>query len=485
MLTPDRLHDYQKQCVRHQLERADSMLWLQPGLGKTIITLTAIVERMRMGGVKKVLVFGPLRVIQSVWEREARKWEHTKHLRFSVMQGAKATRGAALAADADVYLCNYENMNWLAGELHRHYVDKGDHLPFDMVVYDEISKMKNSTSLRMNGGWRDRKGVRVKIVGWRNILTGFRYRVGLTGTPASNGYLDLHGQYLSVDGGARLGERVTHYKDSYFMSDYMGWNYAPTESGKKIIEKKISDITIKMDAANYLDMPKCKTVDIMVDLPPKARKVYDEIEKDLFAQLEDGTELEVFSRSAVSNKVLQCANGNAYLSPGSDEYAVIHDAKLDALEDIIEEAAGAPVLCSYSYKADAERIMERFKKLKPVNLTASKATDTGKIIDQWNSGGIKLLVGHPASVGHGLDGLQDSGSIVVWFGVNWSLELYEQMNCRIDRQGQKRPVTIFRILANDTLDLATADAIERKTGDQNGLKIAMQRYRLRNEVNFY
>ncbi len=495
LLTPQQLFEYQRQCIIHQLNHDHSMLWLGMGLGKTPITLTAIVDRMRAGQVNKTLIFGPLRVIQSVWARESRKWEHTKHLRFSVLHGTREKRSRALFADADIYLINYENMNWLAEQLDHYYISQGKEIPFEMVVYDEVSKLKNSTTLRMAGGNRDRKDKRgenykIKITGWRKLIPLFKYRTGLTGTPASNGYIDLHGQFLAVDGGQRLGEYITHYKDSYFTSDYNGWAYSPTELGKKWIEHKISDITVKMDARDYLDLPDVTVTNMMVELPASARKAYEEVEKNLFTQLDSGSEIEVFSKSSVSNKTLQFCNGSPYLSSESSEFESLHDAKLDALEEVLEEAAGSPVLCSYTFKADAERIMKRFKKYKPVNLTATPSKDTEKIINRWNNGQIKLMVGHPASCAHGLDGLQDSGHILVWFGINWSLELYEQMNGRINRQGQTHPVSIIRILCSDTVDLAVADAIERKNDNQEGLKAALQRYRegrITNdlEVNFF
>lgn len=460
----------------------DSMLWLGMGLGKSIVSLTTIVDRMRAGQVKKTLILGPLRVVQAVWHRECRKWEHTQHLRCSVIHGNKEKRSRALFADADIYLCNYENLNWLAEQLDHYYLSQGRPLPFQMAVYDEVSKLKNSTTKRMGGGKRTRRDeygneYNIKLTGWRKIIPHFKYRVGLTGTPASNGYLDLHGQYLAVDGGKRLGEYITHYKDSYFMSDYNGWNYTPTELGKEWIERHISDITKKMDAKDYLDLPDCKVTNLMVDLPPKARKAYDEVEADMFTQLDNGTEMEVFSRASVSNKTLQFCNGSPYVTAESPEYEALHDAKLDALDEVLEEAGGSPVLCSYTFKSDAERIMKKFKKYKPVNLTETKSKDTEKIVNKWNRGEIKLLIGHPASMGHGIDGLQENGHILVWFGLNWSLELYEQMNGRINRQGQSHPVSIIRILCRDTVDLAVADALERKTDDQEGLKSALQRYR--------
>lgn len=629
LLVPQQLHAYQRECIIHQLSHSDSMLWLGMGLGKTPVTLTTIVDRMRAGQVQKTLIVAPLRVIQAVWEREARKWSHTQHLSFSILHGTKVQRERALFANADIFLINYENLNWLAETLMHYYLSQDKPLPFQMVVYDEISKMKNSTSMRVAGGKRDFTDKRtgretvIRKVGWRKILPHFKFRTGLTGTPASNGYMDLFGQYLAVDGGTRLGEYVTHFKDSYFAPDYMGWKYAPTELGKQWIEHKISDITVKMDAKDYLDLPAVKITNMMVTLPPAARKAYNEMEAEMFTQLDSGSELEVFSKAAVSNKCLQFCNGSPYNESGSHEYQSLHDAKLDALEEVLEEAGGSPVLVAYSFRADAERIMKKFKSYKPVDMTKTPSSQTLKVINEWNSGKIKLLIGHPAclhpgtqvltqrrgwvkiidvevsdkvfdgvefvshdgcsysgykdvidvlgitmtpnhrilingeweegkdvdnsedtrrkalyqyqgddkslsemftplelreghetcehpssakahvydlvncgprhrfvvrnddgdvfvshnSMGHGVDGLQDSGSILAWFGLSWSLELYEQMCKRLDRQGQTAPVSIIRILCEDTVDLAVADAIERKTDDQEGLKDALQRYR--------
>jgi len=477
------LREYQMTAYGHMVHNEAAMLCLGVGLGKTAVTLTTFEYRRQRGEVGKMLVFGPLRVIQAVWAREARKWTHTQHLRFSVVHGTKEKRLRALFAPADVYLCNYENMNWLAETLDHYYLSQGKPLPFQMVVYDEISKLKNSTSLRVAGGKRDRKDKRgvtheIKVTGWRKIMGHFQYRVGLTGTPASNGYIDLHGQYLVLDGGERLGEYITHYRNSYFESDYMGWSYRPTEDGKRFIEERISDITLKMDSRDYLDLPPVTYNNIMVDMPASARKVYQEVENQLFSRLDQGKEIELFSKTTISNKCLQIANGSPFVNEvGSGEWHGLHDAKLDALDDIIEEAAGSPVLCSYSFTPDAERIMTKFKGLKPVNLTNVPSRQTESVIDRWNAGEIRLLVGHPASMGHGIDGLQNGGNVLVWFGCPWSLELYEQMNGRLDRSGQAHPVSINRILCNDTVDLAVADALARKHDDQEGLKQALDRYR--------
>jgi SNF2 family DNA or RNA helicase len=481
MLTTTNLHDYQRECINHMLTNKDAMLWLQMGLGKTIITLTSIVSLMEKGKVSKTLIFGPLRVIESVWTTEAEKWAHTKHLRFSIVRGNAKERTRALFRDADIYLINYEQMNWLAETLCHYYNNKK--FPFECAVYDEVSKLKNSTSLRVAGGNRDRKDKKgeyhkVKITGWRKLIDAFKYRYGLTGTPASNGYLDLHGQFLAVDGGTRLGKYITHFKESYFSKGYDGWTYKITDNGKHWIERRISDITKKMDAKDYLDMPSVKVTNIMVDLPPKIRRSYQEIEKDMFTELDSGTEVEIFNSASLSNKCLQFCNGAPYTNTETKEWEALHDVKLEVLKDILEEAAGAPVLCSYTFKSDAERIMKYFNKYKPVNLTKEAAKDTNKIIDRWNDGKIQLMIGHTKSMGHGLDRLQNSGSIIVWFGLTWSLEQYEQMNGRLDRQGQTKPVSIIRILCNNTVDLAVLDAIEHKDTEQKGLKASLDRYRI-------
>lgn len=495
--TREHLHGYQDRCVRFIDENPYSMLWLQMGLGKTIISLTSIVDRIRDGSVKKVLIWGPLRVVESVWGEESRGWEHTKHLRFSSITGGEKRRVRALFADADIYLCNYENMNWLTEQLLHYYVDQKKRIPFDMVVYDEVSKMKNSQSMRFKGGKLDRRTadgrtVTIQKFGWKKVFGQIPIRVGLTGTPASNGYIDLFGQYLAVDGGERLGTGVTYFRNEYFVRGYNGFGYEPTDYGTKIIQGKISDITIKMDAADYVTMPTVVEKDVFVELPLKARKIYENVEREMFAELDSGSSILAANAASMYNKCLQVSNGSVYLSSSSEleevaehtrskasEWEKVHDAKLDALGEVLEEAAGQPVLCSYSFKPDAERIMKKYRnKYKCVNLTAAPARETGKIIKRWRDGKIQLLIGHPASMGHGVDGLQKAGRIVVWFGLNWSLELYEQMNSRIIRQGQKEgTVSLVRILCENTVDSVVASALSRKIGDQEGLKKAIGEYR--------
>lgn len=485
MLNPSQFYDYQKKAILHQLYNPDSMLWLGCGLGKTIVTLTTIEHRIRSGQVQKVLVFGPLRVICSVWEREARKWEHTKHLRFSILHGNEKKRTRQLFASADIYLCNYENMNWLTGILEHYYTSQDKPLPFQMVVYDEITRVKNSTSMRIKGGNRVvDKGKpsehSVKVPGWRKMIDQFQYRTGLTGTPGANGYLDLFGQYLVIDGGQRIGKYITHYKEAYFTKGYDGWSHEITDIGKQVIEDKISDITIRMDEKDYLELPPLKINDIVVRLPDKIMKRYREIERDMFTQLDDGTEFELFNRISVSNKCLQFANGSPYLEPENPEYVNIHDEKLQVLDSILEEAQGKTVLLGYIFKSDADRIMKRYKKLNPVNLTTTPPKQLNKVIDSGNKGRIKLMIGHPASLGHGVDGLNDFCNILVWFGLPWSLELYEQMIGRIaSGQRFRKPVTMHRILCENTIDFAVSDALRDKNTTQDGLKKAIQNYRKR------
>jgi len=482
LLTPAMMHDYQKAITLFQLFRDRSMIWAFMGSGKTCCTLTAIDHRMKVGQVRKTLIVAPLRVASSVWDTEAKKWSHTKHLRFSLIHGSEKKKMRALSVDADVYLINYEGLAWLTSKLINYYLNKGIPIPFQMMVADEVSCLKNAQSVRFAGGKREVEDAdgNAKILvtkGFKLILPHFKYTVGLTGTPVSNGYLDLFGQYLAIDNGERLGRFITHYRNNYFSSDFNGWSYKVTNEGKGQIEEKIADITLSMtDGSKYLDLPRVAYKDLIVTLPPKARNHYDNLEKELFTQLDSGIDLEIENAASLSNKLLQVSNGNAYIDLEGN-YERLHDEKLKALDEVMEEAAGSPVFCSYNYKSDAERIMKYFKKYKPVNLTNEKSKDTGSIIDKWNDGKIRLLLSHPKSCGHGIDGLQKSGSIIVWFGLPWSLELLQQMNARIDRQGQTQPVSIIRILAKDTLDFVVFETLENKNTNQEGLKNAIANYR--------
>ena len=463
MLQPEQLHDYQKKAVNFQATQPSSMLWLDMGLGKTVITLTSLAHLIQTNYLKGVLIVAPIRVIRLVWRQEALKWQHTKNLTFSMVTGTKDQRTRALLRKADIYLINYENLRWLAETLETYYIKKDRDLPFDGVVWDEISKMKNSATKRVSK--------------FRRILDRFKWKTGLTGTPASNGYKDLHGQYLVIDEGHRLGTSKDAFRQRFYYKQG-AYREVPYDDTESTIKALIGDVTLEMSAEDYNPLPDLITNDITLDLPPQLRAKYEQLEKELFFQLDSGKDIEVFNQAALTNKCLQFSNGAVYPIAGMPLWEAVHDLKLDALEDIIEEAAGQPVLCSYAYRSDAERIMERFKKLKPINLTDCKTeASLNNAMFRWKNNDCPLMIGHPASMGHGIDGLQDNGHIVAWYGLNWSLDLYDQMNARVRRQGQGIPVICHRILIGDTLDQAQAIALEDKATTQAGLRKAVKDYR--------
>jgi SNF2 family DNA or RNA helicase len=471
MLTPNLLHDYQKKAVNFQCTHAHSMLWLDMGLGKTVITLTTIAHLLNTGFLRSVLIVAPIRVIRLVWRQEAYKWKHTEHLTFSMITGTKDQRTRALMRPADVYMINYENMKWLAEVLQTYYISKGRQIPFNGVVWDEISKMKNSTTNRVNAWFSGKRN--------DNVLDHFDWRTGLTGTPASNGYKDLHGQYLVVDSGKRLGKFKTAFMTQWYMKDPNARKDIPYRDTEEGIKELISDITLEMSAEDYNPLPDLIVNNVEIEMPDDLRAKYEQFEKDFFLTLDSGKEVEVFNKAALTNKCLQFSNGSMYPVAGLPLWEPIHDLKLQALEDILDEAQGSPVLCSYAFRSDAERIMERFKSIRPINLTDCKSESAlVNAMDRWQSGDCQLMIGHPSSMGHGVDGLQKNGHILVWYGLNWSLDLYEQFNARVRRQGQGAPVMCHRILMQKTLDQAQAMALDEKASTQQGLRNAVKQYRL-------
>ena len=463
MLTPNLLHDYQKRAVNHQCSHPQSMLWLDPGLGKTITTLTSVVHLLNTGFLRGVIVIAPIRVIRLVWRQEALKWQHTKHLRFSMVAGTKDQRTRALLRPADVYLMNYDVLGWLAETLQTYFVSKNRPLPFNGIVWDEVSKMKNSTTDRVRS--------------FMKVANQFDWATGLTGTPASNGYKDLHGQFLVVDKGQRLGTSKTAFRTRFYKK--VGpYKEVPFDDTETIIKQLISDITLEMSAEDYLKLPDLIVNNIEIDMPEELRAQYDRLEREFFLVLDSGKEVEVFNQAALTNKCLQFSNGAMYPVAGLPLWEPVHELKLDALEEIIEESNGQPVFCAYAYRSDAQRIMERFKKLNPINLTDCKSEGSlNDAMRRWQSGDCQLMIAHPASSGHGLDGLQKNGHILVWYGLNWSLELYEQFNARLRRQGQGVPVICHRILMQDTLDQAQALALDEKASTQTALRNAVKQYR--------
>ena len=463
MLTPNLLHDYQKKAVGFQCSHPNSMLWLDMGLGKTVITLTSLAHLIKSGFLRGVIIVAPIRVIRLVWRQEAAKWEHTKDLKFSMVTGTRDQRTRALLRPADIYLVNYENMQWMSETLHTYFIKKDRPIPFNGVVWDEISKCKNSATNR------------VKAI--RKVLPHFDWTTGLTGTPASNGYKDLHGQFLVVDKGERLGTSKTAFRTRFYkkVGPYKEVAYEDTED---TIKKLIGDITLEMSAEDYNPLPDLIVNNIEIEMPDVLRAKYDKMEKEFFLQLDSGTTVEAFNQASLTNKCLQFSNGAMYPVAGMPLWEPVHDLKLEALEDIIDEAQGSPILCAYAYRSDAARIMEKFKALRPINLTECKSeVSLTNAMHRWKTGDCSLMIGHPASMGHGIDGLQKNGHILVWYGLNWSLDLYEQFNARVRRQGQGAPVMCHRIMMQDTLDQAQALALDDKATTQAGLRNAIKQYR--------
>lgn len=433
-------HEYQDYATRFILEHPIAAILLEMGLGKSVITLTAIFDlTLDSFEIRKVLVIAPLRVARDTWPAEIEKWDHLKGLTCSVAIGSEAQRKAALSKRAQVYIINRENVDWLVNK-------SGLPFDYDMVVIDELSSFKDNGSKRFKA--------------LRKVRPGVRRIVGLTGTPSANGLMDLWAEIGILDMGQRLGRYITHFRNNYFMPDkrnqQMVFSYKPRPGAEEAIYRLISDITISMKNTDYLKLPELVMNEIPVWLEDKEQKVYDTMKRDLVLSLE-GQEIDALNAASLSNKLLQMANGAVYADDGS--VAKIHDRKLDALEDIIEAANGKPVLVAYWFKHDLERILNRFP---------AEKLDSTASIRRWNAGKIPLAVIHPASAGHGLN-LQAGGSTLVWFGLTWSLELYQQTNARLWRQGQKDTVVIHHIITKGTIDEDVMRALERKDKTQTAL----------------
>lgn len=432
-------HNYQQFATDFILNQSICCLMLDMGLGKTVITLTALWQlALDSFDVSRVLVIAPKRVAEDTWPKELAKWEHLIGLTSSLVLGSAAERKVALQKKAFLYIINRENVAWL---VKNHYWD------FDMVVIDELSSFKSNKAERFKA---------MKKV--RPMVTRI---VGLTGTPAPNTLLDLWPQMYLMDMGQRLGRFIGGFRDRFFLPDKRNreiiYSYKPREGAEDAIYALISDICISMKAADYLDMPERIDNCIEVSMSPKERKLYDDFQKDMVLSIGD-EELDAVNAAALSNKLLQMANGAVY---GEDKRVIpIHDRKLDALEDLVEAANGKPLLVAYWYKHDLQRIKARFKN--------ARCIDTAKDIDDWNAGKIPLALIHPASAGHGLN-LQAGGCTIVWFGLTWSLELYQQLNARLWRQGQKHTVVIHHIVTKGTHDEDVMRALENKDTRQSAL----------------
>lgn len=444
MLSREHLHPYQRRAVEFIRARKRCGLFLDMGLGKSVSTLTAALDLIQSFAVHRVLVIAPLRVANSVWAQEVEKWEHLKPLRVSVCTGTSKRRLAALQIDADVYVINRENVEWLVEQY-------GTRWPFDMVVIDESSSFKNATSKRFKA--------------LRKTLPYTNFMVLLTGTPSPNGLLDLWSQVYLIDFGQSLGRTMTAYKQRFFEQDYMGYNFTPRAGSEKTIHELISPFTVHMSAEDYLDLPPRIDVTVTTTMPPAALETYSDFEKTLLAELEGGEQVEALTAGVLANKLLQFANGGMYTDEKRN-WSEIHTAKLDALAEIIEDNAGENILVSYNYKFDLERLQKRF----PDAVVLDKQQET---IDRWNRGEIRLLLAHPASAGHGLN-IQAGGSLIVWFGLTWSLEYYLQFNARLYRQGQTKPVRIIHIVTESTIDERVLRVLSSKDKTQRALLSALK-----------
>lgn len=410
------------------------------GLGKSVITLSAIFDLcLDSFLVCKVLVIAPLRVARDTWPAEINKWDHLKGLSYSVAVGTEKERIDALKKQSTLYIINRENVDWL---VHK----SGIPFHFDMVVIDELSSFKSYGAKRFKSLLKVRPSVK-RIV-------------GLTGTPSSNGLMDLWAEFRILDLGQRLGRYISHYRNTYFKPDKRNaqiiFSYKPLPGAEEEIYKQISDITISMKSTDYLKMPEYVSNEVFVTLSDKDWKVYSDFKEDMVANLGDD-EIDADNAAVLSGKLLQMANGAVYDS--ENKAHVIHDKKLDALEDLIEGANGKPVLVAYWFKHDLERIKNRF----PV-----RKIQSSKDIEDWNDGKIPIAVIHPASAGHGLN-LQSGGSTLIWFGLTWSLELYQQTNARLYRQGQRDTVIVHHIITKNTIDEDVLLALTKKEKTQDAL----------------
>lgn len=448
------LHDYQITAVNHLLKHTHSGLLLDMGLGKTISVLTAINKLMYEElDILKVLIIGTKRVAENVWTTEIQNWEHTKHMRISVIAGNEKRRKAAIKKEADIYTIGRDNIAWLCG------LYGGSMLPFDMLVVDESSSFKNP------------KAIRFKAL--RAVQPSFKRVTILTGTPDPNGIIDIWSQIYLLDRGQRLSRFITRFREEYFepgkTNGHIVYSYNPKKDGEERIYSKISDICISMKSEDHLKLPGRVNNYIDINFPPRLQKKYDDFEKEKILEIFEGHKkgdiISTANAAALSTKLLQFANGAIY--DEDKDFHEVHDLKLDAVEEIIEAAQGKPVLIAWSFRHDAERLKKRLAKYSPRELKKNQD------ISDWNSGKIQVLLMHPASGGHGLN-LQAGGNMIIWFGQTWAAELYQQLNARLDRQGQKEVVIVNHLVSSKTIDEDVIKALSRKIKGQDRLMEALK-----------
>ena len=438
-------HNYQNYAKNFILAHKVSALFLDCGLGKTITTLTAINELMYDSfEISKVLIIAPLRVAQSTWKEEIEKWDHLNLLRYSIAVGDEKERLKALKQNSDIYIINRENVDWLVTK-------SGIDFNFNMLIIDELSSFKSHTSKRFKSLLK--------------IRPYFERVVGLTGTPSSNGLMDLWAEFRVLDLGERLGRYITHYRNEYFLPDKRNgaiiFSYKPQPNAEERIYRRLADMTISMKYTEYLKMPELILNELEINLDEEDQTKYKKFKKEMVMTIQE-KEIDAINTASLSNKLIQLANGSIY--DEDKKFYEVHNKKLDKLEEIIESANGKPVLISYWFKADKERIEKRFK---------VKEIKTADDIKQWNMGIINLALIHPASAGHGLN-LQSGGSTLVWFSLTWSLELYQQTNARLYRQGQKDTVVIHHLITKNTIDEDIMKSLKRKDKTQEALMKAVK-----------
>ena len=438
-------HNYQNYAKDFILAHKVSALFLDCGLGKTITTLTAINELMYDSfEISKVLIIAPLRVAQSTWKDEIEKWDHLNLLRYSIVVGDEKERLKALKQNSDIYIINRENVDWLVTK-------SGIDFNFNMLIIDELSSFKSHTSKRFKSLLK--------------IRPYFERVVGLTGTPSSNGLMDLWAEFRVLDLGERLGRYITHYRNEYFLPDKRNgaviFSYKPQPNAEERIYRRLADMTISMKSTEYLKMPELILNELEINLDEEDQMKYKKFKKEMVMTIQE-KEIDAINAASLSNKLIQLANGSIY--DEDKKFYEVHNKKLDKLEEIIESANGKPILVAYWFKADKERIEKRFK---------VREIKTADDIKQWNMGMINLALIHPASAGHGLN-LQSGGFTLVWFSLTWSLELYQQTNARLYRQGQKDTVVIHHLITKNTIDEDIMKSLKRKDKTQEALMRAVK-----------
>jgi SNF2 family DNA or RNA helicase len=458
--------DYQRYCITRLLQEEALGLFLDLGLGKTIITLTAINDlKYNRFAVRRALVIAPKKVAEATWTNEAGKWQHLQHLRIVPVLGDKNKRIKALNTPADVYVINRDNVVWLTDYYRNAW-------PFDLVVLDELSSFKNHAAKR------------TKALSW--IRPHVKRIVGLTGTPAPNGLLDLWAQIHLLDQGERLERNITAYRTKYFESNYNGFGYTAKPGADEVIQRRIADICISMKAEDYLELPDCVTNVIPIVLDDKAQKLYDKLEAEAILKMEDA-EITALNAAALTGKLLQLCNGAVYTEEqmhGADgqpdlnadgtykfqrRTVEIHDNKLEAFTELVEQLGGKPALVFYSFQHDRARILQALSKTS----LRVRMLETAQDQLDWNNGQIDILLAHPASAAYGLN-LQDGGNHVVWYGLTWSLELYQQANGRLHRQGQKQKVILHHLIVQGGADEDVMAALEGKAVTQDKLLEALK-----------